>query len=128
MKIRVLVLISLLFVSYSTAQVIVTKDTIYIPGGTFTGLKMPLLENTINGDIDSQNSRFNPNRVYALYEGQVYTQIASINVNNPTGTLTIVGIPDPKHPIATTKPIILIVSTGPLLLLMVQGQMSLWQH
>jgi hypothetical protein len=114
MKIRVLVLISLLFVSYSTAQVIVTKDTIYIPGGTFTGSENAgLLENTINGDIDSQNSRFNPNRVYALYEGQVYTQIASINVNNPTGTLTIVGIPDPKHPIATTKPIILIVSTGP---------------
>jgi hypothetical protein len=107
MQIKVMLMISFISVNFSVAQVTVTKDTIYITGGTFSGAEnADLLENTINGDIDSQNSRFNPNRVYALYEGQVYYQNAPIFVNNPTGTLTIVGIPDPKHPTAVTKPII----------------------
>ncbi len=53
------------------------------------------METTINGDVDGSGARINPNRVYALYEGQVYYQIAPIDVNNPTGTLTIVGVPDP---------------------------------
>jgi len=113
-KIRVLLLllISLVFVRYSFAQVTVTKDTIYITGGTLSGGENAgLLETTIMGDVDSQKARLNPNRVYALYEGQVYYQMSQINVNNPTGTLTIVGIPDPKHPTATMKPIILIVSS-----------------
>jgi Secretion system C-terminal sorting domain len=103
-------LISILFVSYSVAQVTVTKDTIYISGGTLSGRENAgLMETTINSDVDSQKVRINPNRVYALYEGQIYYQLAPINVNNPTGTLTIEGIPDPKHPTANTKPIILIL-------------------
>jgi hypothetical protein len=113
-RVFLLLLISFISVNFSVAQVTVTKDTIYITGGTFTGKENAgLLETTINGDTNTTNhARLNPNRVYALYEGQVYTQISSINVYNPTGTLTIVGIPDPKHPTATTKPIILIVPTS----------------
>jgi hypothetical protein len=112
-KVQTALLINFLFVSFSVAQVTVTKDTIYITGGTFTGYENAgLMETTINNDIDANKARLNPNRVYALYEGQVYTQTSSINVNNPTGTLTIVGIPDPKHPSSTTKPIIFIVGTN----------------
>jgi len=38
MKIKVLLLlINFIIVSYSIAQVTVTKDTIYISGGTFSG-------------------------------------------------------------------------------------------
>jgi Secretion system C-terminal sorting domain len=112
-RVLLLLLISFISVNFSVAQVSVTKDTIYITGGTFSGSENAgLMETTINNDIDANKARLNPNRVYALYEGQVYTQVSSINVNNPTGTLTIVGIPDPKHPSSTTKPIIFIVGTN----------------
>jgi hypothetical protein len=112
MKIKVpcCLLFNFILVNFSIAQLTITKDTIYIVGGTFKGVENAgLLEWAINTDVDSLNLRVNPNRVYALYEGQVYYQTSPINVNNPTGTLTIVGVPDPEHPTVTTKPIILIL-------------------
>jgi hypothetical protein len=99
------------FTTYSNlpTQVIITDDTIFIPGGKLSGGENAgLLESSINADKNA-NGRINPNRVYALYEGQVYYQLAPIDVNNPTGTLTIVGIPSPY---GTTKPIILIQPTA----------------
>lgn len=99
--------------SFSSPKVITKGDTTWIPGGTFNGAENAgLMETTINGDINSDYSRKDPNRVYALYEGQVYYQLAPINVNNPAGTLTIEGVPDPSNPAKTTKPIIVIKPTN----------------
>jgi hypothetical protein len=38
------------------------------------------MESTINGDINADNTRKNPKRVYALYEGQVYYQQADRHI------------------------------------------------
>ena len=105
-----LLLISLIIVDYTFAQVPADQDTIYIQGGTFAGGENSgLLEETINGDTiasgANRGERINPNRVYALNEGQVYYQLAPINVNNPNGILTIAGVPSKYR---TTKPVILI--------------------
>ena len=55
------------------AQVPASQDTIFIKGGTFSGGENAgSMETTINGDTASTGGRINPNRVYALYEGQVY--------------------------------------------------------
>jgi hypothetical protein len=87
-----------------------TLDTIKIPGGTLAGRENKgSLEATINGDTTSTGARVNPNRVYALNEGQYYFQVAPINVYNPAGTLTIAGIPSGY---GKTKPVILIANTG----------------
>ena len=92
------------------AQVPISQDTILIPGGTLIGRENAgSLESTINGDTTSAGARANPNRVYALNEGQYYFQVAPINVNNPTGTLNICGVPSSY---GTTKPVILIAGTG----------------
>jgi hypothetical protein len=98
------------FTSRSVAQVTVVGDTTWITGGTFSGGEnLGLLEATINGDTTTSGARKNVNMVYALYQGQVYYQVAPINVNNPTGTLIIVGVP---HGTAKAKPIILVQPTG----------------
>jgi hypothetical protein len=114
MKVKILLslLVSLVVVSLSIAQT--TKgDTTWIPGGTFAGAENAgMLEQTINGDVDGSNNRLDTKRVYALYEGQVYYQLAPINVTNPTGTLTIVGVPDPAKPAVKTKPIIVMQPTN----------------
>jgi FlgD Ig-like domain len=115
MKIKIILslLINLTILSISFSQVPASQDTIYISGGTLIQKNNAgLMEKTINQDITQNGLRINPNRVYALYEGQIYYQLAPINVNNPTGTLTIAGIPDPKNPTATEKPIILILPTN----------------
>ncbi len=84
-------------------------DTIFIPGGTLLGAENAgSMETTINNDTVG-TSRINPNRVYALYEGEVYYQLSSVDVYNPGGTLTIVGVPSS---FGTTKPIILVQPTG----------------
>src|SRR5271169_1394666 len=91
-------------------QVPASQDTIVIPGGTLAGRENSgLVESTISGDTTSAGARVNPNRVYALNEGQYYYQIAPIYVNNPTGTLTICGVPSTY---GKTKPIILIANSG----------------
>jgi hypothetical protein len=115
MKVKILLslLISFIVVNISLAQTVTKGDTTWITGGTFAGAENAgSMETAINADIDANNNRVDPKRVYALYEGQVYYQLAAINVNNPTGTLTIVGVPDPKNPTKTTKPLIVILPTN----------------
>jgi len=85
-------------------------DTVYITGSTLAGEIVGELENTINSDTNSGGTRKNPNRVYALNQGQYYFQVAPINCNNAAGTLTICGIPSAS---GTTKPIIIIVPIPP---------------
>jgi hypothetical protein len=90
-------------------------DTIYITGGTLSGFENAgLLESTINGDTITSGvdvgKRINPNRVYALNEGQAYVQQNAIDVINPTGTLTIAGIPSTY---GTTKPVWIMSSAIP---------------
>ncbi|HTY12547.1 MAG TPA: T9SS type A sorting domain-containing protein [Bacteroidota bacterium] len=93
------------------AQVAASKDTIYISGGTFAGGENAgALEATINGDTAADGTRINPKRVYGLFEGQVYYQSAPINVYDPSGVLTIAGVPDPSRPTVRSKPIILVKS------------------
>ena len=99
--------------SSSYAQVKTVGDTTWITGGTFAGGENAgVIDSAIDADTVSATVRSDPNRVYALYEGQVYYQLTPIYVYDPTGTLTIVGVPDPKNPTATEKPIILIQPTG----------------
>lgn len=89
-----------------------SQDTIFIPGDALNGTtNNGLLEATINGDTTSSGARVNSNRVYALYEGEVYYQFAVIQVTDPNGTLSIVGVPNPNDPTATEKPMILMVPT-----------------
>jgi len=86
-------------------------DTIYIPGDPLVGgPNAGILESTINADTNANGTRKNPNRVYALNQGQFYFQLAPITVNNPTGMLTIAGI---KSSFGTTKPVILIYPVNP---------------
>jgi hypothetical protein len=112
MKVKIILslLMFLTMASFVSAQVTTTTDTVFITGGTLSGGENAgLLESTINADTTATGARVNPNRVYALNEGQVYYQLAPINVYDPTGTLTIVGIPS-TH--GTTKPIILLQPTN----------------
>ncbi|MGA9293694.1 MAG: T9SS type A sorting domain-containing protein [Ignavibacteriaceae bacterium] len=107
-KILLSLLISLTMASFSLAQVPADQDTVFITASANGGD----METAINSDVDGSGNRINPNRVYALYEGQVYYQVAPLDVNNPNGTLTIVGVPDPNNPTAKTKPMIIIVPTA----------------
>ena len=77
------------------AQVPASQDTIVIPGGAANA---GLLETTINGDKDGSGNRLNPNRVYKLEAGFHYVKSA-INVNNPDGTIRIVGAEGGKKPV-----------------------------
>jgi len=102
------------FVKFVPKNVDAAGDTIYITGGTLAGGENAgSLETMINQDTLSTGGRKNVNRVYALYEGQYYFQLAPIYCYNPTGTLTICGVPDPAQPTHTTKPIILIAPVAP---------------
>ncbi len=95
---------------YHAKPVPAAQDTIVIPGGTFSGAENAgSMETTVNGDTNSNGTRVNPNRVYALNEGQVYYQMAPMYVNDPTGTLIIVGVPSTY---GKAKPIILLQPTG----------------
>jgi Secretion system C-terminal sorting domain len=103
--------VKLKFTSYSTRNVLqgvtASTDTVYIPGddpASSTPSNFGMLENTINADTASNGTRNNVNRIYALNEGQIYWQNKSIDVNNPTGILTIVGVPSK---FGTQKPIII---------------------
>jgi Secretion system C-terminal sorting domain len=90
-------------------------DTMYITGGTLAGLENAgALETAINGDTTAAGARVNPNRVYALYEGQYYVQQNALDVINPTGTLSIVGV---KSASGHTKPVWMMQGlTGPILI------------
>ncbi len=98
-------------VAGAPAKVDASVDTIYITGGTLAGHEHSgALESTINSDTTGTGARVNPNRVYALYEGQVYFQQAPIIFKGPTGKLTICGVPSAA---GTQKPIILISPVPP---------------
>ena len=87
MKVKFLLsfLIALAISGSLFAQVPASQDTITVTPGDGT------LETTINGDVDGNGDRINPNRVYKLSKDEIYIQNAAITVVNPTGTLTIVG-------------------------------------
>ena len=72
------------------------EDTLYILGGQANA---GLLETTINNDKDESGNRKNPNRVYKLEKDQLHFQLAAINVENPNGTLRIVGETGGKKPV-----------------------------
>jgi hypothetical protein len=90
-------------------------DTMYVSGGTLAGLENAgSLETAVNGDTASNGTRLNPNRVYALYEGQYYLQQNALDVVNPTGTLTFVGVPSAS---GHTKPVWLMQGiNGPIII------------
>jgi len=99
------------FVRHVPARVDASVDTIYVPGGTLAGAEHAgSLEATINADTTAGGARVNPNRVYALYQGQVYYQRAPIVCVNPSGKLTICGVPSAS---GAQKPIILIAPVPP---------------
>ncbi len=99
------------YVPYVPQSVAAPGDTTYIPGGTLSGGENAgSLEATINADTLSTGARKNPNRVYALNQGQYYFQLAPIYCYNPTGTLTICGVPNAA---GTTKPVILMAPVPP---------------
>ncbi|MGD1007780.1 MAG: hypothetical protein ABR980_11180 [Ignavibacteriaceae bacterium] len=128
-KILLLLSISLTIVSISLAQYTpvyppLPTDTVFIPGGSMAGAENEgSMEATINKDLNIDGTRVNPNRVYALFEGEVYYQLAPIIFNNPNptspDTLIIVGTsdPDPNYTSTTgliqgtTKPLIRIKPT-----------------
>ena len=100
--------------SRSYGQVITKGDTMFITGGTSLADLSNLgeLDSTIDNDTLATGGRTDPNRVYALYEGHVYYQLTPIYYYNPTGRLTIVGVPDPAHTAWKAKPLILLQPTG----------------
>ena len=101
----------LIISSVSFGQVIISGDTSYIAGADFAGNGfLGEMDSTISNDTTAAGLRKSPTRVYALYEGQIYFQLTPIYYNNPTGTLTIVGVPNPKNPSAKAKPIVIIVN------------------
>jgi len=126
-KILLSLLICLTMASISMAQYVVptlpgaSVDTVFIPGGTLSNAENGgSMEATINGDTTLGVGRTNVNRVYALYEGEVYYQLAGLYVFDPAGTLNIVGVADrdPNYTATTglvqgyTKPLIVIQPTN----------------
>ena len=71
------------------------QDTISIASGPDNA---GLLETTINNDVDADGKRLHPNRVYKLMQG-IHFQLSAINVDNPEGTITIVGESGGKKPV-----------------------------
>jgi len=102
-------------VASSPTRLSAAGDTMYITGGTLAGLEHAgALEAAINGDTAANGSRNNPNRIYALYYGQYYLQQNALDVVNPTGTLSIVGV---KSASGNTLPVWLMRGpTGPILI------------
>ena len=76
-------------------QVSADQDTIVIAGGQDNA---GLLETTMNGDVDVDGNRINPERVYKLDEGFHFV-FSAINVKNDNGTIRIVGATGGKKPV-----------------------------
>ncbi len=85
-----------LFFSLVVSGLLMSQDTMMIAGGQANA---GLLETTINNDVDGNGDRNHPNRVYMLAKDQLHFQLAAINIDNPDGTLTIVGEPGGKKPV-----------------------------
>ncbi|MCB0732716.1 MAG: hypothetical protein KDC88_16955, partial [Ignavibacteriae bacterium] len=74
---------------------LIAQDIIEIASGQANA---GLLETTINNDVDGSGNRLSPNRIYKLMPG-IHYQLAPINVDNPTGTIRIVGDDSGKKPV-----------------------------
>lgn len=85
-----------LFFSLVVSSLLMAQDTMMIAGGQANA---GLLETTINSDVDGNGDRNHPNRVYMLEKDQLHFQLAAINIDNPTGTLSIVGESGGKKPV-----------------------------
>ena len=85
----------LLLGSLALSVALNAQDTITIASGIDNA---GLLETTINGDINEDNTRKNPERVYKLLEG-FHFQYSAVNVDNPDGTIRIVGETGGKKPV-----------------------------
>jgi len=90
-----LFIVALIFLTGAGA--VRTQDTTWIPTGV-----VGALETTINTDTALGGARMNPNRVYALHQGQVYIQDAPI-VFKGGSRLTIVGEHGGPLPIVLMK-------------------------
>ena len=98
MKKKTLLLIVACIIGTTTityAQVSADQDTIVIASGQANA---GLLETTINGDKDTEGNRINPERVYKLEAG-FHLVKSAINVQNPEGTIRIVGAEGGKKPV-----------------------------
>lgn len=85
----------LLLTTIALSAAVHAQDTISIPGGIDNA---GLLETTINGDVNEDGTRKDPERVYKLQEG-FHFQYSAINVDNPDGTIRIVGETGGKKPV-----------------------------
>ena len=86
---------TLVISSFLMAQVPASQEVISIPSGQSNA---GLLETTINGDVDANGDRLNPNRIYLLEPG-LHFMFSAINVTNDTGTIKIHGSTDGKKPV-----------------------------
>lgn len=96
-KVLLAFLVCAMFSGFAFAQ-----DVIVIDGGFQNA---GLLEATINGDTTATGERANPDRIYELKAGQFYIQNAAINIDNPTGTLTIRGQEGGTKPVIVRAPV-----------------------
>ncbi len=91
-----------LFFAMFLSGIIYAQDVIVIPGGPENGGK---LETIINGDVNEDGTRKNPNRIYELEADKLYFQHAPINVDNAGGTLTIRGQKGGSKPVIIKVPV-----------------------
>ncbi|MFO7670300.1 MAG: T9SS type A sorting domain-containing protein [Bacteroidales bacterium] len=78
------------------------EQIMVVRGGSENG---GILENTINGDTTLTGERIHPNRIYELEAGETYLQHGPIRVNNPGGTLTIMGVEGGSKPVILKVPL-----------------------
>jgi hypothetical protein len=99
MKLKNLHLLILLFL---TSNFLSAQGILIIEGGASNA---GLLETTINGDTTATGERVNPNRIYELKVNDFYIQHSAVNVNNPTGTITIRGQQGGSKPVILKQPL-----------------------
>ena len=93
---------SLIFINLVILGGLFAQDVVDIASGQSNA---GLMETTINADTLADGTRANPDRIYRLLAG-LHFQQSDINVDNPTGTLTIVGEEGGK------KPVVIPIATG----------------
>jgi hypothetical protein len=110
-------LLSFVFISFVYAQTPTipqtppwpsSLDTVWLQGGQSNA---GVLENAISGDTVN-GGRVNPNRVYALYAGQIYVQNSAFTFDDANATLNIVGQPGVAGTVGNPKPIIMMVEVN----------------
>jgi hypothetical protein len=86
---------TLMISSFLLAQVPASQEVISIPSGQSNA---GLLETTINGDVDGNGDRINPNRIYLLEPG-LHFMLSAIDVADNSGTIKIHGSTTGKKPV-----------------------------